>query len=57
MKAGDVVKLKSGGVKMTVRHINDKEPNEPDTAAVCWFENNSLQREAIPVVSLVVVPE
>jgi uncharacterized protein YodC (DUF2158 family) len=45
-KAGEVVKLKSGGPKMTVSHIG----NEYDPRAVycVWFEGNKKKTEQFP---------
>ncbi|WP_041432342.1 YodC family protein [Thiobacillus denitrificans] len=38
LKVGDVVKLRSGGTRMTVEHIDG------DQVACTWFEGKTLER-------------
>ena len=51
MKAGDVVRLKSGGPKMTVerirkQHVDPKAPGKLYAACV-FFEGSELKREEV----------
>lgn len=56
MKAGDVVRLVTGGPRMTV---NDTGENSVIREAECvWFdEQDVLHRESFPIDALVIVPE
>lgn len=48
-KKGDVVKLKSGGPKMTVAETGDFGPVGPSNGVECtWFEKNKLLSEVFP---------
>jgi uncharacterized protein YodC (DUF2158 family) len=39
IKAGDVVTLKSGGPKMTVKEVRPFSPDKPEIVVNCfWFE-------------------
>jgi uncharacterized protein YodC (DUF2158 family) len=50
IKAGDVVRLKSGGPKMTVQKV---EPWDGATRAWCeWFINDRNQSGGFPLSSL-----
>lgn len=51
IKPGDVVRLRSGGVPMTVESIDD------DIAECAWFADTTLCRTEIPVRSLERVKE
>ena len=48
-KAGDLVKLKSGGPVMTVEHAGEKAMTEEDLVWCVWFEKagskQNLQRD------------
>lgn len=50
LKVGDLVKLKSGGVKMTIEEIND----DGDVSCV-WFDGTQPQRGAFPAITLMKV--
>ena len=56
VKVGDVVRLNSGGIPMTVAQMN-----EDGTVALHWFEEQGgswkLQRQVYPVVCLKIVKE
>ena len=47
LKVGDVVKLKSGGVKMTIEEID----NDGNVSCV-WFDGTQLQRGEFPEITL-----
>lgn len=52
LKAGSIVRLKSGGPKMTVNAI---VAGDPKTAFCAWFDGHmlfTLRREDFPVTSL-----
>ena len=52
-KAGDVVKLKSGGPKMTIKKIcSMPSSNEDDGADCCWFDNNEVKDGKFPLITL-----
>jgi uncharacterized protein YodC (DUF2158 family) len=54
MKTGIIVRLKSGGPKMTVAN----PPNEPGRNVHCqWFSGSKLEQGYFPVDSLVIVDE
>ena len=50
IKAGDVVKLKSGGPKMTVSWVADELGTL--TAGCTWFVKDQKQFDKFPVTSL-----
>lgn len=54
-KPGDVVQLKSGGPKMTVKKI--EMWNSVMSANCDWFENADVKYELFPVTSLKKVEE
>lgn len=45
---GDVVRLKSGGPKMTVEHVDE----ELDLVTCVWFENKDLKRDSFSATAL-----
>jgi len=45
-KVGDVVQLKSGGVRMTVERIDGED------ISCVWFEGKRVERNAFPVGAL-----
>jgi uncharacterized protein YodC (DUF2158 family) len=50
LKAGDVVELKSGGPKMTIKHVGD---NYGVIEAYCqWFDGTKLLEGSFPPESL-----
>ena len=57
-KPGDVVKLKSGGPKMTIKKIGPNNlENAKDDASCVWFEGNQLKDSRFPLETLVSAQE
>jgi uncharacterized protein YodC (DUF2158 family) len=56
-KVGDVVRLKSGGEKMTVGQLEkDVNSGAPDKFVFCsWFVGKKLQQKTFPVEMLELV--
>ena len=59
MKEGDVVKLKSGGPKMTIQEIASwggyptGGPYEKDQAKCFWFDGNEMKEGIFKLSSLI----
>ncbi|PHQ67626.1 MAG: DUF2158 domain-containing protein [Robiginitomaculum sp.] len=52
-KVGDIVKLKSGGPKMTIDNIDLGPMEDTETAWVSWFDNTlNPQSGSYPITSL-----
>ncbi len=51
-QAGDVVRLKSGGPKMTIEQIGEQYEGDATKAWCQWFENNKLTTGVFPITSL-----
>ncbi|WP_286883400.1 MULTISPECIES: YodC family protein [Sphingobacterium] len=51
IKVGDVVQLKSGGVKMTVEEITEDQDNKT-LVTCCWFNGGEYKSEKIYLVAL-----
>ena len=48
MKSGDIVRLKSGGPKMTVLDVSEFMQCPGRRMALCtWFENNDKKQESL----------
>jgi uncharacterized protein YodC (DUF2158 family) len=46
IQVGDVVRLKSGGHKMTVTHIGREDPTYKNKTVLCeWFNNDHALRD------------
>ena len=58
-KAGDVVKLKSGGPKMTIEKIGaTSSANEENVAHCVWFDKDEQMKDGkFTLASLMLVPE
>ena len=52
-KPGDVVKLKSGGPKMTVDSVGTFLPGDDIQAKCVWFEGKKMYVEILSLASLV----
>lgn len=46
-KKGDMVKLKSGGPKMTIDDIGKYNYNDFDQAKCVWFEKDNVKQESV----------
>lgn len=55
-KAGDIVRLKSGGPKMTVDDIIAPS-NMPESARCVWFDGNERKSQVFSLDSLVLVAD
>ena len=51
-KAGDVVKLKSGGPTMTVKQVGKFGYDEHESAECQWFDGTKPMSETFPLTSL-----
>ena len=58
IKPGDVVRLKTGGPRMTVGTVGPGPGPHPDMYATClWFEAMQKQEAEFPLVTLVKLDE
>lgn len=56
-KIGDLVKLKSGGPDMTVRHISVADDGSVNYLSCQWFAGKKLDDGRFPKESLDLVPK
>ncbi len=60
IKIGDLVRLKSGGPKMTVKSLgqySQMSPHEGAFAACTWFQGSDLREEDFALETLEIYPE
>ncbi len=51
-KAGDVVKLKSNSLELTIESIDKYDDTGHATANCIWFMNNEIKKESIALAAL-----